>query len=605
MGASKLSMSKLPEIPKIEYDENGIPFASDFGDSYFSKSGGIEECREVFLKGCGLPENWRGKDHFTIAETGFGTGLNFLTTWKLWDEDCRKTERAKILHFISFELYPLSKAQAQTALKFWPELVPYSTTLIENWPKRVFGVQRIWLGDNVVLTMVIGDIEETMPKLGFKADAWFLDGFAPNRNGRMWGDLVFEQIVRLSKPNVRIATFSVSNLVRSGLEKAGFKYQKQKGFASKRERLEAWCEISPNIKQKARTNLKVMIIGGGISGHSAANALEKRGFKTIIIDNDKSGAIKASNNPAGLIMPRLDKVESIDARFYRCAFLYAAQFYASLNDGFSKVPIIEFPKNARDLAKFAALEKAPPLDSDLLEFKDGHLNHLSGGIIQPKAILEALLGKSETIYAEVESLKHDTSGKWRAYDIDNSEIASADICIVANGAGINRLCRFSPNDVYGGMGTICHYENLEMSGFGNFGGKSYCLNIDNSAVFGASFKRCNIDETPIATQKEIFDNIENLRELAPKIAEQIGFDKVQARASMRVITRDLMPIIGPLEHEGAELYVIGALGSRGFSLAPIAGEIIACQINDEPMPIEEELLKPIHPKRLFAASAAF
>ncbi len=591
-------MNRLPEIPNIYFDANGIPLAHEFGDTYFSKSGGIEECREVFLKGCGLPDAWQTMANYTIAETGFGTGLNFLTVWKLWDETQSERGANQILHFISFELYPLTQVQAKTALSFWPELEPYSKVLIENWPKRAFGLQRIWLSDNVALTIIIGDIEKAAPQQSFKADAWFLDGFAPNRNEKMWSEIVFAQIARLSKPNVRLATYSVSNLVRRNLDKIGFSFQKQKGFAKKRERLEAWRQNSLDYEQSPALTRKAIIIGGGISGHSAAHALEKRGFEAIIIDNDKAGSLKASNNPAGLIMPRLDKVESLEARLYRCAFLYAAQFYEKLKHGYSKVPIIEYPKNLRDKAKFKALEASPPFDDGLLEFIDGNLNHLSGGIIRPKAILDGLKGKSKIIYAQVTSLKRDPKGIWRAFDANNIEIANAPNCIIANGKGLNDLCGFSPNDVYGGAGTICHYENIEMDGFRNFGGKSYCLELDKGAVFGASFKRCNLDETPIASEEEILGNLDNLGELAPNIAAQIERSKLKSRASMRVITRDLAPIIGRLPHEGPELYIIGALGSRGFSLAPIAGEIITSLICDEPLPIEDEIMKIIAPSRL-------
>ena len=49
-----------------------------FDDIYFSPENGLEETRHVFLNGNNLPELWNNKSHFVIAETGFGTGLNFL-----------------------------------------------------------------------------------------------------------------------------------------------------------------------------------------------------------------------------------------------------------------------------------------------------------------------------------------------------------------------------------------------------------------------------------------------------------------------------------------------------------------------------------------------
>lgn len=591
-------MNKLPQIPSIEFDANGIPSASAFGDTYFSKSGGIDECRAVFINGCGLPHAWRGKENYVIAETGFGTGLNFLTTWKLWDEESKSGNAPKILHFISFELYPFTKTQAVEALQHYPELEKYSKILLEKWPRRAFGVQRIWICENIALTIVIGDIENTLPQLSFTANAWFLDGFTPSRNEKMWSDVVFANIARLCKPDARIATYSVSGLVKNGLSNAGFIVQKQKGFATKRERLEAYLPNDEFIAPNQANPKTAIIIGGGIAGHAAAFALSKRGIKAIIIDNDKDGLIKASNNPAGLIMPRLDKVESNEARLYRAAFLFAAALYESLSNGYFPCPIIEHPKSDRDLTKFTALENDPPFDSDLLRFGAGTLTHYSGGIVRPKELLSALLLDGEIINTDARKLVRNEAGNWCAHDIAGALIAEGEVCIIASGAKITDFCDFAPRAIYGGAGTICHAKDINQSDFTNFGGKSYCLGLLDAVVFGASFKRCELSQTPYPSQEEIDNNIKNLFELAPKIASQIDKEKLIARASMRVVTKDLLPIIGPLEHEGPNLYAIGALGSRGFSLAPIAGEIVASLVCNEPIPLEDKLLNIIAPNRL-------
>ena len=62
----------------LDWSRPGTPAATDFGDIYFSVDGGLEETRAVFLRGCGLPEAWHRRAVFTIAELGFGSGLNFL-----------------------------------------------------------------------------------------------------------------------------------------------------------------------------------------------------------------------------------------------------------------------------------------------------------------------------------------------------------------------------------------------------------------------------------------------------------------------------------------------------------------------------------------------
>lgn len=65
------------------------PESSRFGDVYFSRDNGLEETRYVFLAHNRLPERFRSVPaggRFVVAETGFGTGLNFLATWQAWRE---------------------------------------------------------------------------------------------------------------------------------------------------------------------------------------------------------------------------------------------------------------------------------------------------------------------------------------------------------------------------------------------------------------------------------------------------------------------------------------------------------------------------------------
>ncbi|OYW85289.1 MAG: FAD-dependent cmnm(5)s(2)U34 oxidoreductase, partial [Hyphomonas sp. 32-62-5] len=106
-------MTRLLTHPEIEWREDGTPVATAFGDVYFSVEDGLAETRAVFLNGCGLPDAWAGRRQFTVAETGFGTGLNFLALWQLWREH-RPHPRAR-LSFVSFEGFPLRGEDAARA----------------------------------------------------------------------------------------------------------------------------------------------------------------------------------------------------------------------------------------------------------------------------------------------------------------------------------------------------------------------------------------------------------------------------------------------------------------------------------------------------------
>ena len=65
--------------------EGEAPRSIFFDDIYFSE-GGLEETDHVFLRGNDLHERFKTASCFSIGELGFGTGLNFLGAWRLFDE---------------------------------------------------------------------------------------------------------------------------------------------------------------------------------------------------------------------------------------------------------------------------------------------------------------------------------------------------------------------------------------------------------------------------------------------------------------------------------------------------------------------------------------
>ena len=140
--------------PKLDWTRPSTPAATEFGDIYFSTDGGLEETRTVFLKGCGLPEGWNRQDVFTIAELGFGSGLNFLATWQMWQASAKNEQR---LLFVSIEKYPFDQAQLSRALEAWPELKEFSKQLIAQWPGRVKGIHHLHFGP-VSLTLIHEDV---------------------------------------------------------------------------------------------------------------------------------------------------------------------------------------------------------------------------------------------------------------------------------------------------------------------------------------------------------------------------------------------------------------------------------------------------------------
>ena len=89
----------------IKWQNETLPVSKQFDDSYYSRSDGRAETDYVFINGNDLPDRWQQMQSCTIAELGFGTGLNFLQTVYQWQ---RHRPQNAHLHFISFEQFPIS-----------------------------------------------------------------------------------------------------------------------------------------------------------------------------------------------------------------------------------------------------------------------------------------------------------------------------------------------------------------------------------------------------------------------------------------------------------------------------------------------------------------
>ena len=236
----------------------GAPRSTHFNDVYFSAQDGLAETEYVFLKSNRLEERWRDLAYrsdedtedtedgvnneqkgmsppFVIAETGFGTGLNFLAAWDLWRRINMPSSHS--LHFISVEKYPLSRDKIYEYLSPWHDRFEgIFPEFIERYPSLIPGFHRIDFG-GVQLTLIFDDVLAALPQLQAGVDCWFLDGFKPSENPDMWSESVFEHMARLSRTGASFATFTAAGFVRRGLQVQGFDVSKVKGFGTKRDML--------------------------------------------------------------------------------------------------------------------------------------------------------------------------------------------------------------------------------------------------------------------------------------------------------------------------------------------------------------------------------
>jgi tRNA 5-methylaminomethyl-2-thiouridine biosynthesis bifunctional protein len=246
-----------PSPAALEWTEEGDPLSTRFGDVYYSRENGLAEARHVFLNGNSLPERLaalppEGKP-FTVGETGFGTGLNFLALWQLF---ARQAPVGAVLDYHSYELYPLTGEEIAKALARFPELVPLLPDYLPAWERLLqgSGTEHFTRKDaagkpvqHIRLTVYFGDAVEGMATQVARKempvmDAWFLDGFNPACNPELWNDRLYASLAELSGKGTSFATFTAAGHVRRGLQAAGFQVNRQPGYGRKREMLAGWFE---------------------------------------------------------------------------------------------------------------------------------------------------------------------------------------------------------------------------------------------------------------------------------------------------------------------------------------------------------------------------
>ena len=218
---------------RVDFERgDGAPWSPEFEDVYHPREGALEQARGVFLAGNGLPGRWRGRARFTIVETGFGLGHNFLATWAAWRDDPRRCERLQV---VSLEKHPPSRADLVRAHADSP-LQALARELVGAWPPAMPGFERLeFEAGRVQLMLGLGDALALARELVAPVDAFYLDGFAPARNPAMWSADLMRALARQAVPGATAATWSAARTVRDALAQAGFSVQLAPGPGRKRD----------------------------------------------------------------------------------------------------------------------------------------------------------------------------------------------------------------------------------------------------------------------------------------------------------------------------------------------------------------------------------
>ncbi|WP_119394191.1 bifunctional tRNA (5-methylaminomethyl-2-thiouridine)(34)-methyltransferase MnmD/FAD-dependent 5-carboxymethylaminomethyl-2-thiouridine(34) oxidoreductase MnmC [Salinibius halmophilus] len=612
----------------------GTPYAADYDDHYFSQDDGLAESRFVYLDGNHTAQRFAAlTGSFHIVETGFGTGLNFLLTWQQFSELANQDAR---LYFTSIERHPLQKDDLRQALSNFPTLAPFAEALLKQWPHLARGMHRLHFG-KVVLTLCFDDVETALPDLISPVDAWYLDGFAPAKNPQMWQAYLYQNMARLAKPYTTAASFTSANPVRRGLERWGFEVTHAPGFGRKRYMTQAVFNANkgPLRPQQGKhywslptTNRpgRVAIIGAGIAGIQTAYALSQKGISTTVFDAQALCA-GASGNRQGALYIRPSIATSPLAIWQATAYQYASRQLAQLDlaeDDYQRCGVLQLPLNDKDQQRQQTISNGHALyPRSMVEHIDaqrasqiagatldcGGLYFADGAWVYPKAWMQALNIAVKDGHT-LSSIQRQQNA-WQL-DFENGHSEQFDQVVFCNGWQAQTFCpALQIKPIRGQVSrcattVACHsvicserYITPALASNEQHFGATYDLGSSHSEVSDA-------------------DHQENIRELVARFGER-PITITGGRASVRATTPDTLPYCGEIPNDGfadwikqkqrqrlpiseqppvaSGLYVNTGHGSRGLATSALAGEVIACLISGDPLPVGQDLLAAIHPGR--------
>ena len=616
--------------PLLEW-EDGRPVSRLYRDVYFSRSGGLAEVEHVFLAGNRLAQRFAALAPgraLVVGELGFGTGLSFLGAWRLFERSAPPHAR---LHFVSTELHPLPPADLARALSTWPELAPWREGLLRQYAALSHGWQRFRFdGGRVALTLMVGDARATLPALDGRVDAWFLDGFSPAKNPAMWEPALFAALARRSRPGATFATYSCAGAVRSALTQAGFRVRKTTGFGAKREMLcgELAIAAEPAPREPQR---RAVVVGGGLAGCAVAGSLSQRGWEVTLLEREANLAAGASGNPQGVLYARLSAHDTPLSRLVLAGYQYSLRLLrerlACDGEHWSDCPVLQLAFDDKEALRQRALlqlgwppgllhgvdrSQASALAGTTLE--RGALVFPAGGWVHPPALCAALATHPRiAVRTGQDAVRIERAGEhWRVWQ-GSTLAGEAPVVVIAAAGASTRFEQTAhlPLRMNRGQLTLLPATAASAGLRAVLCGQGYVaparLGIHTA---GATFTRDRLDAG--AGQPSAQDNAENLSmlaQLAPAFhaaveAHRLDAVRLVGRAALRCGSPDYLPLVGPVHEALPGLLASVAHGSRGLISAPLAGEVIAAAVEDEPAPLPAGLMQALLPSRFGRAERA-
>ena len=580
-----------------------------YDDIYFDKADGVREKEHVYLNANDLANRIMLSDKLCIAELGFGTGLNFILTWRLWKKN-RKPNSS--LTYISFEKAPLSKKEMTRVHKKFKELNDFSDQLIQKLTDNYKTNRTIYFKSENINLILIYDDFSLLTNFDFKADIWFLDGFAPSKNPEVWDNSYYKNIYNRTNLKGSLSTFTSSGLVRRGLALAGFSVTKVSGFGQKREMLKA-VKIESDIKFKVNLNYEntigpVAIIGAGISGASLAYAFRKRNIECYIVEKSSNVASGASGNKLALQMPKMTADNSPYGLMSLEAFTFSRNLAKELKAAPRSDGLILLPSRDREIIKFKKLLESGWPNNLIQRYTDkincfnidNYIYMRSSGIVDNIKFIKRLIDGVKIFFNFNVTKIKSTKNNSKIIHNEQGNVLNAQTVIWANGYNITDICDKIPIEPVSGQVTFLKSNPQTSKLKLNFSyGQFFSQSFKGYHQIGSSFNRnTNVNFDQIDQNK----NLSFIPEFLKQRIINSNVDLNEYRVSVRSSTKDRMPFFCNLneikQNKYENEYVLGGMGAWGFVYAPYYAELMVRELLNENPIINSKLDKLLRINRL-------
>ena len=377
---------------------------------------------------------------------------------------------------------------------------------------------------------------------------------------------------------------------------------------------------------------RVIVLGAGIAGSAAAERLCARGWEVTVVDRQPQPAMEASGNRAGIFMPLLSKDDNVPTRLTRAAYLYALRHWEHLGgigraiegDTCGVLQLARDPDHADVQRAIAADKSLPPDFAEWLErpeaerllglpAPDGGWLFRGAGWARPGSVCDAMLaacgGRLERRFGVGDVNIERDGERWRLTDAQGATVASAPNLILANGAGAAQVAQAAQLPLTTLRGQVSHVPADMVPKLPVVLCREAYLTPASGGVCSAG-ATYDLDPNPALSLTSHAENLERLRGLLsdPDAAKDAP---LEGRVGFRSVAPDRLPLVGRVpdfdaagtterlrdvpRHPG--LYALLGYASRGLIWAGLSAELLAAQIEGEPLPLESSLVDALDPAR--------